>query len=379
MKTALLSTAALCLLTLTASAGSSYVDSSSGAASPLDDARLIPVAQFAISGELDVAGLDTSIVYDRHWVYLSLPSVVLRGQSPLGSSAMQTVFQPPARSINRLYAYDHVLYVLTRPRLDTPDHTLYRSANGGTSFVPIDAGLWDCSVGCFYMESTELFVRDGLLYVNAGGGKNLLVSEDRGASYQALSGEPRPMACYHGAFDIIGRTALLGGECGLDMAYIDRGVLSENGLTVVSAFQPVKSPSLSNRKVSVIAHEPGTPLVLAGAEGALLRSVNEGQSFEYAFQYHTADGFYPYIGNILFPKQRRDLILIGGFDKADFKPYLAYGSRDARKWTDISHLLAATVNGAVTGLTEDPEGRLLVTVADQTHHTVSVLALKIGE
>jgi hypothetical protein len=143
------------------------------------------------------------------------------------------------------------------------------------------------------------------------------------------------------------------------------------------------SPPLGNRKVSVIANDPGTPLVLAGAEGALLRNADEGKSFEYAFQYPAEGGPYPYVGHILFtktraPKAARDFILIGGFDKSDFKPYLAYGTRDGRTWTDLSYLLAATGDNIVTGLAEAPSGQLLVAAADQAAGQISVYELLIG-
>ena len=373
-----IATIALSLVAGTAvSAGSGGSDPPSPRSQDEGTAHLSTLVQFKVNGELDAAAARTSVVYDGNWVYLNLPDSVLRGSAPLGSaSQLQPIFTPDSRVVNRIYEYDHVLYVLSRPREQTADRTLFRSTDGGKLFWGMDAGLIECADGhCTHLEPTQLLARDRLIYVNAGGGRNLLVTDKWGSIYTAVSGEVANIACYHGTFALIGHTALLGGECGLDMAYIERGILSEDGQSVKSPFQPVKAPALGNRKVSVIANDPGTPLVLAGAEGALLRSADEGKSFEYAFEYPAEGGPYPYVGHILFPKSRGDLVLIAGFDKADFKPYLAYGTRDGRNWTDLSQLLAASGDNVVTGLAEDPSGRLLVAAADQAAGRISVYEL----
>jgi hypothetical protein len=107
-------------------------------------------------------------------------------------------------------------------------------------------------------------------------------------------------------------------------------------------------------------------LVLAGTEGALLRSVDTGKSFHYAFEYPDASPLpYPYVGQIPFVDGKRDLILIGGNDNNAATAYLAYGTKDGTKWTDISHLLGNIVDSSVTAITQDHDGRLLVVFLDQ--------------
>ncbi len=383
-------TAALCLVAwATLSAEGCHSSGRSGAAPAIGAASLIPVTRLKVSGVLNATSVRTSIVQDGTQVYLNLPNSVLRGTAPLGpSSNLQPIFTPASGAVTRLYDYDHALYVLARPRERSQDHTVFQSKDGGNTFSPIDAGLLECTSGiCAYLESTQLLARDGLLYVNAGSGRNLLVSSNQGASYTALSGEVGEIAdieCYSDTFALIGRTAILGGECGLDPPYLERGVLSTNSQGVASAFQRVSAPSLVYRKVSVIASDSGTGLVLVGAEGSLLRSTDGGVSFQYAIQYFDDQGSYPYIGHILFPMRRSDIILIAGFDKVSFKPYLAYGTRDSGTWTDISLLLSNMPDGAVTGLAEDSTGRLLVAVANDTVAKggipgwISVYELRIG-
>jgi hypothetical protein len=368
MKLRLWRTATLCLIACAAlSAEDCQRSGPSEAVSAIGAASLVPVTRLKVSGVLNATSVQTSIVQDGTHVYLNLPNSVLRGTAPLGpASNLQPILTPASGTVTRLYDYDHALYVLARPRSGSEDHTLFQSTDGGNTFSPIDAGLLECASSCKYLESTQLLARDGLLYVNAGGGRNLLVSENQGASYSALSGEVADIECYSGTFALIGRIAVLGGECGLDPPYLERGVLATNGLGVARVFQPVSAPSLVYRKVSVIANDPGTPLVLAGADGSLLRSTDDGVSFQYAIQHFVGQNSYPYIGHILFPTLRSDIVLIAGFDRISFRPYLAYGTRDGGTWTDISGLLANMPHSAITGLGEESTGRLLVAVAGDT-------------
>jgi len=362
------------------SAESSQPYAASGTTLHESNIRLTPLLHVPVSAELDAPASRATVVYSGDHVYLALPEAVLQGSAPLTpATQLRPVFRLPSRTINRIYAYDGVLYVLTNAAGNNRDPLLFKSVDDGQSFVAADAGLKECFEDeCTYLESTELLDRAGLLYVNAGGGRNLAVSADRGATFQPLSGEMTSVPCYFGTFAIFGKTALLGGECGLDMPYLERGVLSADGLRVVEDFAPAQTPPLSNRKINVIANDPGTPNVLAGAEGALLRSTDEGRHFELAIRYESDGGFYPYIEHVLFPASRPDLVLVAGFDKAGFAPYLAYADRDGLHWTDISHVLSTSADAVVTGLTEDPRGRLLVTTASQADRLISVYQLEVS-
>jgi hypothetical protein len=317
-------------------------------------------------------------------VYISSPSgSVLATPSLTPSSKLSTIFHPDARWIDKIYVYDNTLYVLSSPRFDhQDDHTLFQSTDGGEFFQTIDQGLWECSLApCRYLYSTQLIARNGLLFVNAGGGENLLVSNDDGKAFDALSGGIVSQQCYHNSFDIIGRTVLMGGECGLDVAYLLRGGLSADKQTLQIPLQPVQSPFLGNRKINMIAHKPGTPLVLAANEGGLLRSLDDGQSFQYVYEYQMGEPLYPYVGSILFDRSR-DLTVIGGFNKSlgsgtQFLPYLAYGTKSSSKWTDISYLLTGNEGGTVSDLAQDKDGRLLAVVVDDNKRTVSIFQVII--
>jgi hypothetical protein len=110
-----------------------------------------------------------------------------------------------ATSIAGLADTDDTLYVLagTRevPENETLEHSLLQSTDRGASFEPIDAGLKVCTFGyCQYLASTELIAQNKLLFVNAGEGRNLLLSADLGDNWTVLSGSVEHNVCTHSAF-----------------------------------------------------------------------------------------------------------------------------------------------------------------------------------
>jgi hypothetical protein len=77
--------------------------------------------------------------------------------------------------------------------------------------------------------------------------------------------------------------------------------------------------------------------------------------------------------------------VVGGFDKATGKPYLAWSADGGGKWSDISSLLpgyartAADASPAeVTSISEDPQGRIIVTVNEHAGSDGRLLLLTLG-
>jgi hypothetical protein len=346
---------------------------------PAQKIRLKLLTDFAFETDNLMIGRASRLALDGDWAYITSPDgYVLRAYGLGQKTQWKVIFKPEARFINGIYVFDHVLYVLTEPEKDG-DHVLFRSTDRGNTFEAIDQGLLDCNIfGCSYLYSTQLYATGQLIFVNAGGGKNLFVTDDGGQTYHVLSGSLESQACYHSPFDIRNRSVLMGGECGLDIAFLDRGHLSDDKLELNEPLAPADTPYLGNRKVNDIRRQPGTSLVLAGAEGSLLRSTDNGKSFTFAFEYPLDGKYYPYVGRILFPLTRPDFVLIGGFDKAggDF-PYLSIGSKDGTVWSDLSYLFKNFQSGSVTDLKEDQDGRLLAVVVDSTKNTVSVFQIKV--
>jgi hypothetical protein len=341
--------------------------------------RFVPLQSFSFKKDLGVTG-GATIAFDGSRAYVSSPDgSVLTTTSLNSSSAFNAIFQ--SDGIFKVYVYDHALYVIANPepvKGTDPKHALFQSKDGAKSFQTIDSGLKECFAGyCGYLPSKQLLAVDNLLYVNAGAGNNLLLSRDEGVTWTALSGAVESMVCYYPTFEIVGRTVLQGGECPLDSSYLNIGRLSKDKLSLKNPLEPSETPNLSNRQIMAIQHKPGTSVVLAGAEGALLRSTDDGQSFDYVFEHPAEGDSYPYVQHILFSSRYRDAALIGGFDKATEKPFLAYGTGQGRNWTDISAVLGKVDVGYVSDIAEDAAGRLIVVVTDENAKTVTIAEVQI--
>jgi hypothetical protein len=342
--------------------------------------RVIPLKQFSfnkdLAGDLPLA----TIAFDTNEVYISSPDGVVLGATSLASD-LRTVYDASSEGISGIYVNNHVLYVLTNPATSEADwHAMFQSKDQGATFTAIDNGLQKCvDSTCYYLVADQLFAQDNLLFSNAGGGINLSVSSDEGETWSPLSGELEGQVCYSSPFEIVGRTVLQGGECPLDHAFLSRGVLSQDKLSFSTGLTPVQTPDISNRKIYSIGHQPGASVVLAGAEGALLRSADDGHSWNAVIEEPDGNGFYPYVTSILFASNRPHIVLAGGFDKGSelLTPYLAYSTRDGSQWTDITSLLGNIENGAVTDLKEDTHGRLIAVVVDAIAKTVTVDEVRI--
>lgn len=178
------------------------------------------------------------------------------------------------------------------------------------------------------------------------------------------------MVCTHQAFQVVGDRLLVGGECPLDVAYVRAYRLGANGGLASNTPLPVTLPALENRNVQFIEQVANTQRVFAGVEGGLLRSEDGGQSFKFVIQ-QPVEGAkaYPYIRAFLALAGKPDTLVVGGFDKANALPYLAWSADGGNKWTDISSLLPGHARSAgdssfaeVSSLSQDPQGQVIVTV-----------------
>jgi hypothetical protein len=255
-----------------------------------------------------------------------------------------------------------------------PEHALCALSADRTTFVPRDAGLKACvGATCTPLSMDDLKQVNDRLYTNAGGGQNVLASNDGGARWRVLTGFFDQDICTHPAFEIVGDRLLVGGECPLDAAFLRAYQLAGDGVSLASRDAlPVTLPELENRNVQFI-RATGAQRVFAGVEGGLLRSEDGGRSFKFVIQHPLSGGRnYPYIRHLVALAGRPDTLVAGGFDKATQKPYLAWSKDGGTTWTDLSALLPGYVRNlddasvaAVTAIAEDPQGRLLVTVNEK--------------
>ena len=240
-----------------------------------------------------------------------------------------------------------------------PEHTLLRSRDRGATFEAIDAGLYDCIVPseCGYLIPRQITFAPRRIFLSAGG--NVVVSGDDGATWHVLVGvtaKPTPVTCPV-TYERINELLIFGGECPLDDGYIGRGPLHSSLLSWIPSDPPrrVTGSEMENRNVQFIRHL-GNGVVYAGIEGALLASTDYGATYRFVLHYAIeGSAIYPYITQMI---ARPGLLLIGGFDKANERAYLAYSADSGKNWVDISSMVANA--SIVSLLAEDRDGRLLV-------------------
>ena len=86
----------------------------------------------------------------------------------------------------------------------------------------------------------------------------------------------------------------------------------------------------------VIESRLNSLVVFAGAEGVVLKSDDLGQSFRPVLEYPISGGEkYPVPPAMLLPAHSVEEVLIGGFDKAVGRPYLARTRDDGTSWEGI--------------------------------------------
>ena len=182
--------------------------------------------------------------------------------------------------------------------------------------------------------------------------------------------------CSDIAVEIIGRKVLLGGECPLDFAFLKVGTLREDMLGWADGGFPrevMGLKELQNRNVQFIRHSPNTSFALAGVEGALLRSSDLGETYQYKIEYPGVGGKYPYIHELSDPGRYKDLFIAGGFDKGGgLFGYLAYSFDHGDTWTDISQLINPPESPSldITFIREDPSGRVLIGFAKKNEQKI---------
>jgi len=284
---------------------------------------------------------------------------------------------------------------LFQPWFDGPGNSAQTSAlcelnAEGTGFTPRDQGLRACNeYFCSTLWMTDLKLVGNRLFTNAGAGLNVFVSDNKAANWRVLLGGFDSMVCTHSVFHVVGDRLLVGGECPLDAAYIRAYQLTADGSALVSKDElPVTLPKLDNRNVQFIESVPGTNRVFAGVEGGLLRSDDGGRTFRFVIE-HPIEGakIYPYVRAFLTPKGKPNVIVVGGFDKANAKPYLAWSADGGDKWTDISSMVPgfnrtgseSGKTSQVTSLVEDPQGRLLVTINEDEDAKGHLMLLTLGQ
>ncbi len=347
-----------------------------------------------------------SVVFRGGSAYVSLANTATQGSAvlkaslplsgnaswtpvPLGSCAIGPVGEFIVRA-PRLKLVGDTIWLM-QPWNDDPakeEHSTCGMGAQATSFAPRDQGLRACNdYGCSTLSMSDLKQFGTRLYSNAGAGINLLGSGDNGSSWKVLRGQFDSMFCTHTAFHVVGDRVLVGGECPLDDAFLEAYQLGADGLSLSSQDKlPLSVPELENRNVHFIESLPGSQRVFVGVEGGLLRSDDGGKSFKFVIR-EPVEGHkaYPYVQSILALSRSPDTIVASGFDKHNFKPWLAFSRDGGGTWNDVSTLLPGYTQPAgseatafVTSLAEDPQGRVYVTLNERDEAQGRLLLLTLG-
>lgn len=310
---------------------------------------------------------------------------------PLGDCALGPVGEYIVRSPRLRLAGDTMWLIQHYDEGASPgvkEHAACTLAPKASAFVPRDQGLNACAGGlCTTLWMTDLKAVGTRLYSNAGSAENVLSSDDGGASWRVVRGRfEAGFGCTHSSFHVVGDRLLVGGECPLDDAFLNAYRLRD-GAPLDSADQlPVTTPELENRNIQFIESIPNTQRVFVGVEGGLLRSEDGGKSFKFVIHNPIDGKNYPYIKSFLSLKGQPETIVVGGFDKVNYRPYLAFSRDGGTTWTDLSALLpnykAPTgpngEHGLVTDLDEDPEGRIILTYNEYFETRGRLLQLTLG-
>lgn len=328
-----------------------------------------------------------AMAFDASYAYLATPGGLFRAPAPLGPTSQFELIAFGGKQLINVYVHENILYVLKYGE-DTvggpaTDHTFLKSADHGATFVPIDNGLEEC-IGkfCYYLTPTEAIFRDNLIYLNAGGGHNIMLSNNGGASWTPLLGTIQQYLCYPQPMALLGNRMLIGGIC-LDTPYLNGGTLRSDLMGWTDLPTAVNFPALGLRAVNVIRNKPGTPDVYAGVAGGILKSTDSGQSFRFVMQY-TGNNTFPYVESILFPSGAPNVIVAGGRDNMRTGPFLAYSKNNGETWHDISPQARffaglpgeSTWTDEIRFVTQDPQGRIYAGIKHLDTDTMIILQVR---
>lgn len=346
------------------------------------DGRAKVLADVRFTAEDSYIAYDSALVHDDSFSYLATPGGLYRLPLRITSGAAAELIAFPQRRVHSLNVRDGALYLLkTGHEIQADaavDHSLLRSVDHGATFQPVDAGLESCYGGyCRFMTPTELHFRDGAMITNAGG--NVLASRDEGESWTPLAGALTPQACYDPTLAVVGDRLIIGGECPLDSAYLRAGVLQADSLGWNETPSAVITPYLENRNVQFVRRTGATSTLIAGIEGGILRSSDEGRSFDFALHHPIRSSSYVYFTTLLAPAAGDRPLVIGGFDKGIGTASLMTSRDDGRSWQDQTHRIRFDDYSfdAVIFLHEDVDGRVLAGLLHWDERLIRIVELDL--
>jgi hypothetical protein len=337
-----------------------------------------------------------SIVFDAGHSYLALsntphaPSMVLRSGVVVNRASqfvpldLQACALGPARDgqaprLPRLRRLNGRIYLFQPTPGSAKEHALCQYERALEWFAPRDDGLRLCQgVQCERLWMTELHSARGQLLSNAGAGPNVLVSADQGASWRAVIGSVERHGCEHGTFQIVGQRLFVAAACPHALAGLRAYQLAGDGVSLASGEPlPLVWPDLQGRAPGVLGQAGAS--VFAAVAGGLLRSADGGASFAFVIGHPRSGPHTPQVNTLLALRNREHVLLAAGTDLASGHAYLALSVDGGQRWTDVSASLPDHQRRAsVTSLTQDPLGRILLTLTLQAPVQGRLVLLTLG-
>lgn len=323
-----------------------------------------------------------AVTFNDRFVFFGTDGGVFRAPRPLGSHAVPELIAFPSAPVTALVHVDGALYAAFDVDLAPPGTRAFqRSHDDGATWVALDRELEECHGSCELLTVTQIELLRGRIFVNAGG--NILVSGTDAASWNILygtssNGKPQTQVCTNPAFAVVGDRLLMGGECPLDIAFLRFGTLRPDLLAWQEQPQHASTPDLANRNVQFLRRREDSNVVYAGVEGGLLRSDDGGASYAFTLRYGNDAEIYPYIEHILFSSSNPALVMVAGFDKAAFGPFLAVSTDGGATWSVRSSILPGVglEPWSVAFLEETPEGQIIIGVEDDQDGRLHVFELE---
>ncbi len=326
--------------------------------------------------------LPTAFAFDDLYAYLATPDGLFRAALPLSASSTFIPIGFQNKNIFNIYVHNNSLYLLkdTVSAEGVPtDHGFLRSDDHGASFVPMDNGLVDClGTSCSYLTSFHALFKDNLIFLNAGQGNNLQVSNDNGMTWIPLIGTiQKYIGCGDQSFGLVENRMLIGGTC-LETGYIKSGLLRPNLTGWYRRPTDSLTPNLNPNGIGIIKPKPGTPDVYATTVGGLLKSSDYGKSFYPVIRYDLFGPVIPGISSFLSPSRSPNVIVVGG-------SLIAYSKDNGETWFDVSAKLEKLLGNsggqaqgrAVRFMFEDPTGKIFIGVLDSSNRTIKIVQFRI--
>ena len=250
------------------------------------------------------------------------------------------------------------------------DKSLYQSNNGGASWEPVTAPIFD-SLNKRYENYYDIKVRPGFpdqLYANVEG-VTIAISKDGGQTWNRQNYERSSTFGYNAFINFLpgnSNEIFQGAEAPLDFAWLAKYHINENDPVKLGPWQRIIGNNLewSNKRPNCIEVFPSNPAVMyVGMEGGVAKV--EGTQWSYLFEGGKEPDHFPYTyvkGIWLDPGNNKHLIFGGGVNGVNTSLSLYETHDEGATIVQLKDLLGMEDPEIVTIVSTNPYPALLVRI-----------------